>query len=116
VSFLQGYYPKEEWHKLSENYDIFINTTTIDNTPVSVMEAMALGLPIVSTNVGGLSYLILEDEGVLVENQNVEEMTLAIIQLLNSSENVGKLTKNAKKKVASFDWSVVREKWLQILT
>jgi colanic acid/amylovoran biosynthesis glycosyltransferase len=111
-----GVLPKEEWHKLSENYDIFINTTTIDNTPVSVMEAMALGLPIVSTNVGGLSYLILEDEGVLVENQNVEEMTLAIIQLLNSSENVGKLTKNAKKKVASFDWSVVREKWLQILT
>jgi len=60
--------------------------------------------------------LILEDEGVLVENQNVEEMTLAIIQLLNSSENVGKLTKNARKKVASFDWSVVRDKWLKILS
>jgi len=47
-----GVLPKKDWHKMSEDYDIFINTTTIDNTPVSVMEAMAMGLPVISTNVG----------------------------------------------------------------
>ncbi|MDF1516821.1 MAG: glycosyltransferase family 4 protein, partial [Lutibacter sp.] len=45
-----GVLPKEQWHQLSENYDIFINTTNIDNMPVSVLETMALGLPVVSTD------------------------------------------------------------------
>ena len=49
-----GMLTKEAWISLSEAHDIFINTTNFDNTPVSVMEAMALGLPVVSTNVGGL--------------------------------------------------------------
>ena len=42
-----GVLSKQDWHKKSEEFDIFINTTNFDNTPVSVMEAMALGLPIV---------------------------------------------------------------------
>jgi len=49
-----GVLPKAQWHQLSEKFDIFINTTNIDNMPVSIIEAMALGLPIVSTNAGGL--------------------------------------------------------------
>ena len=52
---IMGKLNKSQWRKLSESYDIFINTTHIDNTPISVIEAMALGLPIVSTNVGGIS-------------------------------------------------------------
>ncbi len=39
-----GVLKKEEWWELSKNYDVFINTTNIDNTPVSVIEAMALGI------------------------------------------------------------------------
>jgi glycosyltransferase involved in cell wall biosynthesis len=38
--------------------DIFLNTTNVDNTPVSVLEAMASGLCVVSTNVGGIPYLL----------------------------------------------------------
>ena len=38
--------------------DVFLNTTNYDNTPVSVLEAMACGLPLVSTNVGGIPYLL----------------------------------------------------------
>ncbi|KAA6329422.1 hypothetical protein EZS27_021771 [termite gut metagenome] len=48
-----GKLTKQAWIKLSEQYNIFINTTDVDNTPVSVIEAMALGLPVISTNVGG---------------------------------------------------------------
>ena len=57
-----GLLPKNQWIDLSSKYDIFINTTDFDNQPVSVIEAMALGFPIVSTNVGGLQYL--HDDGV----------------------------------------------------
>ena len=47
---------KTEWIELSKDYNIFINTTNVDNTPVSVMEAMALGFPVISTNVGGVPF------------------------------------------------------------
>ena len=105
---------KEDWHKKSEDYDIFINTTNFDNTPVSVMEAMALGLPVVSTNVGGMSFLISnEEDGLLVDKNDAKKMTRAIIYLLNG--NVSYLSKNARMKVETFDWENVRNKWLEIL-
>ena len=43
-----GKMKKKEWAALSVDYDFFINSTDVDNTPISVIEAMALGLPIIS--------------------------------------------------------------------
>ena len=75
-----GMLTKEAWISLSEAHDIFINTTNFDNTPVSVMEAMALGLPVISTNVGGLPYLIdHKKDGFLVAPNNIEVFTDAIL-------------------------------------
>ena len=80
-----GMLSKEEWIDLSKDYDIFINTTNFDNMPVSVMEAMALGLPVVSTNVGGLPYLI-EDgvDGMLFPPNNAELFVGAIKNFVQS--------------------------------
>jgi glycosyltransferase involved in cell wall biosynthesis len=112
-----GVLPKEEWHTLSENYDIFINTTTIDNTPVSVMEAMALGLPIISSKVGGIPYLLNDQiDSLLVENNSINQMVDSVVYLLNNQDFTEKIAENARLKVESFDWSVVRDKWLQIIS
>ena len=111
-----GVLPRDEWLKLSKDYDIFINTTTIDNTPVSVMEAMAVGLPVVSTNVGGVPYLVNDGEdGLLVNSNDVNAMSQAITDLLNHPHKVENLTSDARQKVESFDWSVVRHQWLKLL-
>ncbi|ARV05515.1 glycosyl transferase family 1 [Polaribacter sp. SA4-10] len=105
---------KEEWHEKSKDYDIFINTTNFDNTPVSVMEAMALGLPIVSTNVGGLPFLVENKiDGLLVDKENVDEMTNAIKAILNNK--YPNLAFNARQKVEGFSWGNNKEKWLEIL-
>ena len=105
---------KEDWHKKSEEFDIFINTTNFDNTPVSVMEAMALGLPVVSTNVGGLPFLIDNKiDGLLVEKENEIVMTSAIKSILNNK--FPDLVFNARKKVEGFSWQNNRQKWLEIL-
>ncbi len=111
-----GVLPKEEWHKKSEDFDVFINTTNFDNTPVSVMEAMALGLPIVSTNVGGLPYLIENNkDGVLVEKENIESMTNAIMELVKNKKRALELVKNARKKAETFDWDNIKKEWIKIL-
>jgi L-malate glycosyltransferase len=112
-----GQLSKQQWIELSESHDIFINTTNIDNTPVSVMEAMALGLPVVSTNVGGVPYLIEHgQDGLLVPPKDPKKMAQAVFQLLDDSSLVNLLTQNARMKVESFDWEIVKKQWIKLLT
>lgn len=107
---------KEEWIKKSEEFDIFINTTNFDNTPVSVIEAMALGLPVISTNVGGLPYLIENSvDGILVPPNNSKAFMKEIVKLIEQPEKTQNLTKKARKKVELFDWEAVKHQWLQLL-
>lgn len=111
-----GMLSKPAWSKLSEEHDIFINTTNFDNTPVSVIEAMALGLPVVSTNVGGLPYLLSHDiDGILVEPNNKSAFVHAIEALIKHPEKSEKMSVNAREKVESFDWETVKEQWIRLL-
>ncbi|MEZ4802542.1 MAG: glycosyltransferase family 4 protein [Gelidibacter sp.] len=113
---LTGKLTKKEWAKLSEDHNVFINTTDIDNTPVSVMEAMALGLPIVSTNVGGMPYLVDHGiNGLLVEKNNVDDMVKAILYLFNEPEKRKLMILNARKLSETFDWQQIKMKWNEIL-
>lgn len=112
-----GKLSKKEWIALSKDYNIFINTTNFDNTPVSVIEAMALGLPIVSTNVGGLPFLISHNEdGLLVPPNDVNAMANAIIKLKENQNLKNQLVINARKKVEKFDWKEVKIKWERLLS
>lgn len=107
---------KKEWIELSADFDLFINTTHFDNMPVSVMEAMALGLPVVSTNVGGLPYLIDDQvDGLLVNDNDAQAMANRIADLLEQRIDSTQLTKNAYKKLKSMDNAVVIEQWRQLL-
>ena len=111
---ITGVLTKKEWHKKSRNFDIFINTTNVDNTPISIIEAMALGLPVVSTKVGGIPYLIDDKEtGLLVGTNDVKTMVFEIKKLLQGSYN--QLARNARVQVEGYDWNIVRTKWIKIL-
>ena len=111
-----GKLSKPDWIKLSQDYNIFINTTNIDNTPVSVIEAMALGLPIVSTNVGGMPYLIThKTNGLLVEKDNVNAMTVAIVTIIENESEREQMILNARALSETFDWQRVKMQWNDIL-
>ncbi len=115
VSFT-GKLTKDEWIALSIQYNIFINTTNFDNTPLSVIEAMALGLPIVSTNVGGMPYLVEHNrDGFLVSPNQVGEMTKAICHIMEHPENRENMIRKARSKVEQFDWINVKTLWTEIL-
>lgn len=111
-----GVLPKAQWHQLSEKFDIFINTTNIDNMPVSIIEAMALGLPIVSTNAGGLPYLIENGvDGILIPVKEERKMTEAIISLLKNPEKAVEISINSREKAEKFDESWVKTQWVKLL-
>ena len=111
-----GKLSKKEWIALATNYNVFINTTNFDNMPVSVIEAMALGFPVISTNVGGMPFLIEHTkDGILVERNNAEAFVKAIVALQNKPEKVKALTINARQKVELYSWNTVKQQWFTIL-
>lgn len=112
----KGRLKKEEWIALSANYDLFINTTDVDNTPVSLMEAMALGMPVVTTNAGGIPYLFKNDlEGVMVSPNNADEMTQCILSLLNNSSKSRAISAAARKKAEEWDWEIIGPYWKKLI-
>ncbi|MFY7937417.1 MAG: glycosyltransferase family 4 protein [Flavobacterium sp.] len=112
-----GQLAKEDWWQLACDHDVFINTTHFDNTPVSVMEAMALGLPVVSTNVGGIPYLLTDKENaLLVADSDAFAMAAALCSLLDDQQKASDLALNARHFIAQMDWDLVKEAWKQVLS
>ncbi len=113
---LTGKLSKEEWIRLAEESDIFINTTNFDNMPVSVVEAMALGLPVVSTNVGGVPFLIEHGkDGLLVDQNDVDGFVQSILNLVANPEWGKELANHARQKAETFDEHQVVYQWRTLL-
>ena len=113
---LTGKLSKKDWIELSNNYSIFINTTNFDNMPVSVIEAMALGLCVVTTNVGGLPFLIAHNkDGLLVKPNDAIAFVNAIKKVINFPVASKTMAFNARQKVEEFDWSFIKYKWFEVL-
>jgi glycosyltransferase involved in cell wall biosynthesis len=113
---LPGGVTKPEVPRVLNTGDIFLNTTNFDNTPVSVLEAMACGLCVVSTNVGGIPYL-LEDgfDALLVPPDDPQAMADAVCRILTEPGIGGQLSLNAHTKAEQFDWAIVLPQWEDLL-
>lgn len=97
--------------------DIFLNTTNVDSNPVSVLEAMACGLCVVTTNVGGLPHMVEhEDEALLVQPNDPEAMAGAVKRLLAESGLAKRLSYQGRQKAEQQDWSFILPQWESLLT
>jgi glycosyltransferase involved in cell wall biosynthesis len=114
---ISGAVGKREVPKVLETGDIFLNTTDVDNTPVTVLEAMATGLCVVSTSVGGIPYL-LEDgvEALLVPPRDPNAMAAAVERILRQPQLARSLSENGRKRVHEFAWDIVVPRWEELLT
>ena len=111
-----GYLGKKNWIKIARTANVFINTTNIDNHPKSVIEGMLLGLPIVSTNVGGIPYLLKEGrESNLVEPNDINGMAKKISIIINDTKLRQKFSKNAKINALNFSYNNTIPLWDNLL-
>jgi glycosyltransferase involved in cell wall biosynthesis len=114
---LPGRVPKAEVANWMNRGDIFLNSADIDNAPVSVLEAMACGLCVVSTNVGGIPYLLEhEQDALLVPADNPDAMAVAVRRVLTDPVLAGQLSRNARKRAEGFDWPAILPQWEALLT
>lgn len=96
--------------------DIFILSSIYmegdrEGTPTSIMEAMAAGLPIIATRVGGNQQLIKDGEnGFLVEPENSEELAKVMEKLINNPDLAQKMRTQNLEDIEQKDWSIITEK------
>jgi glycosyltransferase involved in cell wall biosynthesis len=92
--------------------DIFISTNHVDNMPVAVVEAGAMGLPVISTSVGGVPDLLTQNEtGLLVPDNDVTGMVNAICRLVLDQDLAGRLSENGRRLAEKSSWNEVRLHW-----
>jgi glycosyltransferase involved in cell wall biosynthesis len=115
VARFPGYLDMAAKVREGKTADIFLNTNHVDNTPVSLIEACAMGLPVVATNVGGIPDLLTDGEtGLLVPDDDDEAMAAAILRLLRDPDLAGRLSANGRQLAERFSWAQVRPQWEEL--
>jgi L-malate glycosyltransferase len=98
-----------------DNADIFVNSSIVDNQPLSVLEAFASGLPVVSTPTGGIADMVRDGEtGCIVAPDDPRTMADAVAILLEQPERAAIMARQAYKEVEKHTWRNVRLQWLEI--
>jgi glycosyltransferase involved in cell wall biosynthesis len=111
-----GYLESEAKSREGHAADIFLNTNRIDNTPVSVIEACAMGLPVVATDVGGLADLLVDREtGLLVPDGDHEAMADAVLRLLAEPHLAAHLSRQGRNMAERFSWEHTLPQWERLL-
>lgn len=104
-----GQVSHKEIQELYGKYDISVNASRVDNLPGTILEAYACGLPVVSTNAGGIPYIV-EDgiTGLLVNIGDHEAMAKQVIRIIEEPEFGKTLAKNAEQYCRTFSWEHVK--------
>ena len=99
---------------------IFVRPSLTEGMPLTVLEAMASGLPVIATRVSGTSEIIAHNEtGILVEPGNVEQLAEAIKYLVESPEEALRLGRNARAYIEryymkKFSWDAAASNVLSV--
>jgi len=111
-----GRIPHDDLAKYYSAADVFVLTSSYDNSPNALLEAMACGLPIIATRVGGIPMLVEYGiNGVLIENNNIGEFKEAVLKLVNNSGLCKKMGERNRTMVTKkYSWSKSAEKFLEI--
>ena len=95
-----------------DDHDLFMNASVVDNQPVSILEAFAAGMPVISTPTGDIGALVRDHEtGLQVPPFNPEEMAHAVEWMLTHPDCALAYSGNARALTTRFTWPAVRDAW-----
>ncbi len=99
--------------ELYRSADAMLNPSLVDNMPISVLEAFASGVPVVSTNVGGVPFIAEhERNALLVPPSDPAACAAALGRVLQDAPLADRLRRAALDDAAAYSWTRVRELWL----
>ena len=95
--------------------DLFLNASEIDNMPLSILEAFSAGLPVVTTDAGGIPYIVRDGEtGFLVRMGDHAALADRALKLLADPELAAGVATRARASCGEYTWDAVRGKWLSL--
>lgn len=114
VEFI-GQIAPEEMPAQYERADIFINASNIDNMPTSHIEAFACGLPVVTSDAGGIPYIVEHERtGLMAPKGDHIALSDAVLRVLEDFGLAARLVRAARGECEKYQWSSARQGWLRI--
>ena len=93
--------------------DLYVQTPSVDNMPLSILEAFSSGLPVVSTAVGGVPAVLTDGvHGLLARDNDPQSVASRVIELIERPDQARALAGTAYDACAQYEWKHVREAWL----
>lgn len=100
---------------LYDRADIYLNASEVDNMPLSILEAFACGLVVVTTDAGGIPYMVKDrDNGLVVERGNPAALAQAVLHLLAHADEAERLIHQALSDCRKYRWQAVEYQWLSL--
>jgi glycosyltransferase involved in cell wall biosynthesis len=110
---MAGRIKMEKMPDVYRQHDIFVTATMQEGMSNAMLEAMASGLPIITTRCEGVEELI-SDNGIVVDESSAEALAGAIERLVEDKQNYRAMCLSARKKAEKFDWKCVAEEYIKI--
>ena len=114
VTFV-GQVPNTEISRYLDEADIMVSSPRFDNMPVSILEGFRAGLLVISSNVGGVPYMIEDGQnGLLFDSDNDSQMAEKMIQAVEHQETTLGMIENAYRSLDEYRWEKCRGKLLKL--
>jgi len=110
VAFI-GRVKNEEVYAWLDKADILLSTPHIDNQPMSILEAFKVGLLVISTNVGGVPYMIQEKKnGMMVDDDDSAALAEKMVWAVTHQEETKKMMREGHKCLYDYSWENIKTK------
>ncbi len=101
--------------EMYDRADIYLMGNDVDNMPSSIVECLASGLPVITTDAGGIPYIVTDEQTCLMVARNDHEaMASSALRLLADEELTARLARNAREHCQKFSWPEVQREWLSL--
>ncbi|HYM33961.1 MAG TPA: glycosyltransferase family 4 protein, partial [Steroidobacteraceae bacterium] len=102
-----------EMAQLYASADLVLNPSRVDNTPNSILEALACGVPVVSTDVGGVPFLVEHHRNAwLVPPDDPQRMAAGLDRVLRDAPLRAQLRSAGRELARACSWPEVKQQWL----
>lgn len=100
---------------LYDDADLFLNSSVVDNQPVSILEAFASGLPVISTPTGDITALVRHEQtGLIVPQRDPDAMAAAVVRMLEQPDHARDMAQRAFTSTSRYVWPSVRDAWADL--
>ena len=111
-----GSVPPQRMREFYDAADVYLNSPNIDNMPNSIIEAFAAGIPVVTTNAGGIPFIVTDGEtGCMVDCNDHEDMARRALTLVRNPALARQIATRAREvSLTRYVWPIVATEWASL--